>query len=37
ERDFFKPKSKILVVHTGGLQGNKGMNQRLKLNLPEKY
>ena len=36
ERDFFKPKSKILVVHTGGLQGNKGMNQRLKLNLPEK-
>ena len=37
ERDFFKPKSKILVIHTGGLQGNKGMNQRLKLNLPEKY
>lgn len=36
ERDFFKPKSKILVIHTGGLQGNKGMNQRLKLNLPEK-
>ena len=36
ERNFFKPKSKILVIHTGGLQGNKGMNQRLKLNLPEK-
>jgi len=37
ERDLFKPKSKILVIHTGGLQGNKGMNQRLKINLPEKY
>ena len=37
ESDFFKPKSKILVIHTGGLQGNKGMNKRLNLNLPEKY
>jgi 1-aminocyclopropane-1-carboxylate deaminase len=31
----FEPNSKILVIHTGGLQGNAGMNQKLKKkNLP---
>ncbi len=30
QRDFFKPNSKILVIHTGGLQGIVGMNKRLK-------
>ncbi|MDO1499691.1 pyridoxal-phosphate dependent enzyme [Winogradskyella maritima] len=26
EQGYFKPKSKILMIHTGGLQGIKGMN-----------
>ncbi len=30
KNDFFPDKSKILIIHTGGLQGIKGMNQRLK-------
>ena len=31
----FPPKSKILAIHTGGLQGIQGMNQKLKRkNLP---
>lgn len=35
ERDYFLPGSKILAVHTGGLQGIKGMNENLKKkNLP---
>jgi len=29
-KGFFKPHSKILVIHTGGLQGVEGMNKRLK-------
>ncbi|MGB5385171.1 MAG: pyridoxal-phosphate dependent enzyme [Eudoraea sp.] len=33
--DFFKPKTKILAIHTGGLQGIAGMNLYLKdKNLP---
>lgn len=33
--DYFKPDTKILVVHTGGLQGIEGMNNLLKKkNLP---
>lgn len=33
--DQFEPKTKILVIHTGGLQGIDGMNQKLKKkNLP---
>ncbi|MDT0559074.1 pyridoxal-phosphate dependent enzyme [Ichthyenterobacterium sp. W332] len=33
---YFSKGSKILVIHTGGLQGIKGMNQRLKLKgLPQ--
>ena len=32
---FFEKKSRILAIHTGGLQGINGMNQRLKKkNLP---
>ncbi len=27
---FFPPHSKVLAVHTGGIQGNEGMNQKLK-------
>lgn len=30
EKGYFKPKSKVLVIHTGGLQGISGMNERLK-------
>lgn len=34
-KDYFKPKTKILAIHTGGLQGIHGMNQYLqKKNLP---
>jgi len=33
--DYFKPKTKILAIHTGGLQGIAGMNLYLKSkNLP---
>jgi len=30
EDGFFTKRSKILVIHTGGLQGIAGMNKRLK-------
>ncbi|HDZ15146.1 MAG TPA: 1-aminocyclopropane-1-carboxylate deaminase/D-cysteine desulfhydrase [Pricia sp.] len=34
-KDYFPPKTKILAIHTGGLQGIKGMNILLKKkNLP---
>ena len=33
-KDYFLKGSKILVVHTGGLQGNKGMSERLGIKLP---
>jgi len=34
--DYFPPKSKILAIHTGGLQGIEGMNLKLKMkNLPQ--
>lgn len=29
-KDYFMPNTKILAIHTGGLQGVKGMNQKLK-------
>lgn len=36
KKGFFKENSRILAVHTGGLQGIAGMNQRLKKkNLPQ--
>ena len=34
EKDYFKKHSSILAIHTGGLQGNQGMNERFNLNLP---
>ena len=33
-KDYFPIGSKILAIHTGGLQGNKGMNERFNLSLP---
>ena len=36
EKNYFPENSKILAIHTGGLQGIKGMNENLKRkNLPE--
>ena len=35
QRDKFKPKTKIIAIHTGGLQSINGMNKLLKKkNLP---
>jgi len=35
ENNYFKKGSKILLIHTGGLQGNTGMNKlvRKKYNI----
>ena len=33
-KDYFRKGSSILAIHTGGLQGNKGMNYRFGLQLP---
>jgi len=33
-KDYFPKGNSILAIHTGGLQGNKGMNERLELSLP---
>jgi 1-aminocyclopropane-1-carboxylate deaminase len=33
-KDYFPRGSSILAIHTGGLQGNKGMNERLGVKLP---
>jgi 1-aminocyclopropane-1-carboxylate deaminase len=33
-KDYFPKGSSILVIHTGGLQGNKGMSERLGVKLP---
>ena len=33
-KDYFSKGSSILVIHTGGLQGNKGMSDRLGVCLP---
>ena len=33
-KDYFRIGSSILVIHTGGLQGNRAMNERFRLNLP---
>ena len=34
QKGYFERKSTILAIHTGGLQGNLGMNERFNLNLP---
>jgi len=33
-KDYFRKGSSILSIHTGGLQGNRGVNERFRLNLP---
>jgi 1-aminocyclopropane-1-carboxylate deaminase len=33
-KDYFLKGSSILAIHTGGLQGNKGMSERLGVKLP---
>jgi len=33
-KDYFPKGSSILSIHTGGLQGNKGMSERLGISLP---
>ena len=33
-KDYFPKGSSVLAIHTGGLQGNKGMNNRFGLQLP---
>jgi 1-aminocyclopropane-1-carboxylate deaminase len=33
KKDMIPENSKMLVIHTGGLQGNIGMKERLKINL----
>ena len=37
DKDYFPRGSSILTIHTGGLQGNKGMNKRFHLNLPHNF
>ena len=34
KQDYFPKGSTILAIHTGGLQGNKGMTERLGIKLP---
>ena len=34
KQDYFSKGSSNLAIHTGGLQGNKGMNERFLYNLP---
>lgn len=34
KKGFFKPGSRVLLVHTGGLQGIPGFNERFSKNLP---
>jgi len=34
KKDFFEPESKILIIHTGGLQGNVGFTARTGIKLP---
>ena len=33
-KDYFPKGSTVLAIHTGGLQGNKGMSERLVVKLP---
>ena len=37
DKDYFPRGSSTLVIHTGGLQGNKGMNDRFGLDLPHNF
>ena len=33
KQDYFPKGSSIMAIHSGGLQGNKGMNERLGIKL----
>ena len=33
KKNKFISGSNILIIHTGGIQGNRGINQRFNLNL----
>ena len=35
--NYFPKGSNILVIHTGGVQGNRGINERYNLNLPHYF
>ena len=37
ERRYFPKGSSILAIHTGGLQGNRGLNERFNVQLPIDY
>ena len=34
KKDYFPKGSTILLIHTGGIQGNIGLNKRFRLKLP---
>jgi 1-aminocyclopropane-1-carboxylate deaminase/D-cysteine desulfhydrase-like pyridoxal-dependent ACC family enzyme len=34
QKKYFKPGSRVLLIHTGGLQGNLGFTQRTGIELP---
>jgi 1-aminocyclopropane-1-carboxylate deaminase/D-cysteine desulfhydrase-like pyridoxal-dependent ACC family enzyme len=34
QKSYFKPGSRVLLIHTGGLQGNLGFTQRTGIELP---
>ena len=34
QKNYFPPGSRILLIHTGGLQGNRGFTQRTGIALP---
>ena len=34
DKDYFPKGSSILAIHTGGLQGNRGINERFGISLP---
>ena len=37
KKDYFPSNSLILAIHTGGVQGNKGLNDRYNLDLPHNF
>ena len=37
KKDYFPPNSSVLAIHTGGVQGNKGLNDRYNLDLPHNF
>ena len=37
KKNKFTSGSNILIIHTGGIQGNRGINQRFNLNLPHNF